>query len=147
MWKLKIAEGDGDKWLTTTNNHVGRQHWEFDPDAGTDEERAEIERVRLNFKVHRFQFKQSADLLMRIQVYTIKLNYLINLIVETSFLELYIVLYDRILVACKSPYETKTEWFIVPKNQIFGLVLVLGQNQPNQIKLCSKMSHMDLFTN
>ncbi|GJX02109.1 lupeol synthase [Tanacetum coccineum] len=67
MWKLKIAEGDGEKWLTTTNNHVGRQHWEFDPDAGTEEERAEIERVRLNFKVHRFQFKQSADLLMRIQ--------------------------------------------------------------------------------
>ncbi|GJR15354.1 lupeol synthase [Tanacetum coccineum] len=77
MWKLKIAEGDGEKWLTTTNNHVGRQHWEFDPDAGTEEERAEIERVRLNFKVHRFQFKQSADLLMRIQIKKLIIN-LIN---------------------------------------------------------------------
>ncbi|GKB62113.1 hypothetical protein Tco_0918299 [Tanacetum coccineum] len=76
MWKLKIAEGGGDKWLSTTNkpyrfrskkktNHIGRQHWEFDPDAGTEEERAEIERIRLNFKVNRFHVKQSADLLMR----------------------------------------------------------------------------------
>ncbi|PWA38894.1 lupeol synthase [Artemisia annua] len=68
MWKLKIAEGAGDKWLSTTNNHIGRQHWEFDPDAGTEEERAEIERIRLNFKVNRFHVKQSADLLMRMQV-------------------------------------------------------------------------------
>ncbi|KAJ9548501.1 LOW QUALITY PROTEIN: hypothetical protein OSB04_021044, partial [Centaurea solstitialis] len=68
MWKLKIASGHGEEWLSTTNNHVGRQHWEFDPDAGTNEEQAEIERFRLNFKVNRFQFKQSADLLMRIQL-------------------------------------------------------------------------------
>nr|GEY01287.1 lupeol synthase [Tanacetum cinerariifolium] len=65
--KLKIAEGHGDKWLSTTNNDIGRQHWEFDPDAGTEEERAEIERIRLNFKVNRFHAKQSADLLMRMQ--------------------------------------------------------------------------------
>lgn len=68
MWKLKIAEGGDDEWLTTTNNHVGRQHWEFDPDAGTEEERTEIEKMRLHFKLNRFQFKQSADLLMRTQV-------------------------------------------------------------------------------
>lgn len=68
MWKLKIAEGGDEKWLTTTNNHVGRQHWEYDPDAGTQEERDEIRRIRFNFKINRFQFKQSADLLMRIQV-------------------------------------------------------------------------------
>ncbi|KAJ8573141.1 hypothetical protein K7X08_009652 [Anisodus acutangulus] len=24
-------------WLTTTNNHVGRQHWKFDTEAGTPE--------------------------------------------------------------------------------------------------------------
>ncbi|KVI11869.1 Prenyltransferase/squalene oxidase [Cynara cardunculus var. scolymus] len=68
MWKLRIATGDGEEWLSTTNNHVGRQYWEFDPDAGTDEERAEIERVRDNFKTNRFEFKQSADLLMRLQL-------------------------------------------------------------------------------
>ncbi|KAJ0569271.1 putative lupeol synthase [Helianthus annuus] len=69
MWKLKIAAGVGEEWLTTTNNHVGRQHWEFDPDAGNKEERAEIEKIRINFKLNRFKFKQSADLLMRMQVY------------------------------------------------------------------------------
>ncbi|KAJ8768182.1 hypothetical protein K2173_021122 [Erythroxylum novogranatense] len=54
MWKLKIAEGG--PWLTTTNNYIGRQHWEFDPDAGTPEERK-----------NRFKIKQSSDRLMRMQ--------------------------------------------------------------------------------
>ncbi|KAI3811500.1 hypothetical protein L1987_21224 [Smallanthus sonchifolius] len=67
MWKLKIAEGGDEEWLTTTNNHVGRQHWEFDTDAGTEEERAHIEKIRNEFKMNRFKFEQSADLLMRMQ--------------------------------------------------------------------------------
>ena len=36
--------------------------------AGTPEERAEVERLRSNFRQNRFRIKQSADLLMRIQV-------------------------------------------------------------------------------
>ncbi|KAL1547902.1 lupeol synthase [Salvia divinorum] len=67
MWRLKIAEGGG-KWLTTTNDHVGRQHWEFDPEGGTPEERAQVEIMRQEFKDNRFRIKQSADLLMRMQL-------------------------------------------------------------------------------
>ncbi|GMI97478.1 cycloartenol synthase 1 [Hibiscus trionum] len=66
MWKLKIAE-DG-PWLSSVNDHIGRQHWEFDPDAGTPEERAKVEKLRLEFKNSRFRAKQSSDLLLRMQL-------------------------------------------------------------------------------
>ena len=66
MWKLKIAEGG--PLVRSVNNHVGRQHWEFDPNAGTPEERAQVEQLRDQFKENRFRIKQSADLLMRMQL-------------------------------------------------------------------------------
>ncbi|RYR29507.1 hypothetical protein Ahy_B01g053912 [Arachis hypogaea] len=68
MWKLKIAE-DGE-YLISGNNFIGREHWEFDPNAGTEEERAEVERLRQKFTNNRFSIKQSSDLLMRLQVCT-----------------------------------------------------------------------------
>ncbi|XP_072991104.1 cycloartenol synthase-like [Typha latifolia] len=66
MWRLKIAEG-GSPWLRTTNGHVGRQVWEFDPNLGAAEEIAEIEKAREEFREHRFEMKHSADLIMRLQ--------------------------------------------------------------------------------
>ena len=56
MWKLKV--GEGGPWLTTEHNHLGRQHWEFNPDAGTPEERAHVDRLRQEFSKNRFRNKQ-----------------------------------------------------------------------------------------
>ncbi|MBA0778650.1 hypothetical protein Gotri_006497, partial [Gossypium trilobum] len=67
MWRLKIGEGGNDPYLQSTNNFLGRQTWEFDPNAGTDEERAEVEEARLNFYNNRFNVQPSSDLLWRLQ--------------------------------------------------------------------------------
>ncbi|RCV34148.1 hypothetical protein SETIT_7G138400v2 [Setaria italica] len=66
MWRLKVAEGGG-PWLWSTNNFAGRQVWEFDPDHGTAEERAQVEEARRGFADHRFELRDSADHLMRLQ--------------------------------------------------------------------------------
>lgn len=68
MWRLKIAEGGNDNFLFSTNNFVGRQIWEFDPTAGTPEERAEVEEARQNFSKNRHKIKPCSDLLWRMQV-------------------------------------------------------------------------------
>lgn len=67
MWKLKVAEGHG-PWLFSTNNFLGRQIWEFDPDIGTPEERAEVEKARVNYHLNRFQTKPCNDILKDMQV-------------------------------------------------------------------------------
>ncbi|KAK7250951.1 hypothetical protein RIF29_33752 [Crotalaria pallida] len=72
MWRLKIAEGGKDKekeqYIFSTNNFVGRQTWEYDPEAGTAEEREEVEAARLHFYHNRFNVKPCADLLWRFQL-------------------------------------------------------------------------------
>jgi beta-amyrin synthase len=70
MWKLKIADGGNDPYIFSTNNFVGRQIWEYDPEAGTPEERAQVEEARLNFYNNRFKVKSCGDLLWRFQVRT-----------------------------------------------------------------------------
>ncbi|XP_059447343.1 beta-amyrin synthase-like isoform X2 [Corylus avellana] len=67
MWRLKIADGGKDPYIFSTNNFAGRQIWEFDPNAGTPEERAQVEEARQNFYNNRCQVKPSSDLLWRMQ--------------------------------------------------------------------------------
>ncbi|XVE64021.1 hypothetical protein DITRI_Ditri07aG0067900 [Diplodiscus trichospermus] len=66
MWKLKLSQGTEPR-LKSVNNHIGRQYWEFDPNFGAPEERAQVEKARNEFTNNRFQMKQSTDLLMRFQ--------------------------------------------------------------------------------
>ncbi|KAL8481172.1 hypothetical protein ACS0TY_027629 [Phlomoides rotata] len=68
MWKLKIGEGQN-PYLYSTNNFVGRQIWEFHPNAGTPEEHQAFNAAREEWKQNRMKgYRCSADLFMRIQL-------------------------------------------------------------------------------
>ncbi|KAL2484343.1 Amyrin synthase LUP2 [Forsythia ovata] len=68
MWKLKIAQGNG-PYLYSTNNFVGRQIWEYDPNGGKPEERQEIEKAREEFQMNRKKgIHGCGDLFSRIQL-------------------------------------------------------------------------------
>ncbi|RZC85777.1 hypothetical protein C5167_026450 [Papaver somniferum] len=79
MWKLKFADNGGPfcEWLSSTNNFVGRQTWEFDPEAGTSEERAEVEKARQGFYENRFKVRACGDVLLRLQVVWLDIFYII----------------------------------------------------------------------
>ncbi|TVU51660.1 hypothetical protein EJB05_03100, partial [Eragrostis curvula] len=66
MWRLKTSKGGG-PWMQTMSDYHGRQVWEFHPDAGSEEERAQVERLRREFTENRFRRRESQDLLMRMQ--------------------------------------------------------------------------------
>nr|AHF49822.1 bAS [Maesa lanceolata] len=70
MWRLKVAEGGGpyEPYLYSTNNFVGRQIWEFNPDYGTPEERDEVEKARTHFTENRSRVKPSGDVLLRLHL-------------------------------------------------------------------------------
>ncbi|XP_058750332.1 mixed-amyrin synthase-like isoform X1 [Vicia villosa] len=68
MWKLNISDGGNDPNIFSTNNFLGRQTWEFDPNAGTSEEKAQVEAARQHFYDNRFKVKACSDLLWRFQI-------------------------------------------------------------------------------
>ncbi|KAM7505958.1 hypothetical protein LguiB_004862 [Lonicera macranthoides] len=67
MWKLKVGEGKG-LWLSSTNNFVGRQIWEYEANEGSPEERDMVEKARDLYHQNRFVVKPSSDLLMQMQL-------------------------------------------------------------------------------
>ncbi|EXC33649.1 hypothetical protein L484_013846 [Morus notabilis] len=68
MWKIKYGTGEEDPYLFSTNNFLGRQIFEFDPTAGTPEERAEVEEARQNFYRNRHKIKPCSDHIWRLQM-------------------------------------------------------------------------------
>nr|XP_025877040.1 achilleol B synthase-like isoform X5 [Oryza sativa Japonica Group] len=67
MWKLKFGEGASNPLLRSSNGFLGRETWEFDPNGGSPEEHAVVERLRRDFTRNRFTQRECSDLLMRMQ--------------------------------------------------------------------------------
>mmetsp|Transcript_18558 Transcript_18558/g.52140 ORF Transcript_18558/g.52140 Transcript_18558/m.52140 type:complete len:764 (-) Transcript_18558:390-2681(-) len=74
MWRFissgktgSTAGSKGNELLVSTNGHIGRQTWEFHPDAGTPEERARVEELRAHFTRNKGTQKHSSDELLRLQ--------------------------------------------------------------------------------
>lgn len=67
MWKFKSASDIGAPNLVSLNQNQGRQTWEYDPAAGTPEQRARVEELRAAFTANRHTQKHSADELLRLQ--------------------------------------------------------------------------------
>lgn len=68
MWVFKSAsDSGGHPHLVTLNGHKGRQTWQFDPNAGTPDQRAKIEQLRAAFTANRHKQHHSADELLRLQ--------------------------------------------------------------------------------
>lgn len=70
MWRFLSASAGaplGADRLFSLNGHQGRQTWEYDPNAGTREERARVEELRAAFAANRHAQKHSADELLRLQ--------------------------------------------------------------------------------
>jgi cycloartenol synthase len=74
MWRFVSAgrtpAGPGEKthpYLTSLNDHCGRQTWEWHADAGTPEERAAVEAARAHFTANRHTQRHSSDELLRLQ--------------------------------------------------------------------------------
>uniref|UniRef100_A0A0D9Y0Y5 Terpene cyclase/mutase family member n=1 Tax=Leersia perrieri TaxID=77586 RepID=A0A0D9Y0Y5_9ORYZ len=64
---VEVAEGGGMSTLWSTNGFLGRAVWEFDPNHGTPDDHAAVERARREFTDHRLGRRESADVLVRIQ--------------------------------------------------------------------------------
>lgn len=66
MWKFVPAyDSDGHPLLRSLNNNIGRQVWVYDPEAGTQEEKAQVEELQKEFTANRIKQKHSGDELLR----------------------------------------------------------------------------------
>jgi cycloartenol synthase len=68
MWKLLSGSAcERSPLIETLNDMQGRQMWVFDPKAGTPEQLKEVDRLRSEYSKNRYEQKNSADELLRLQ--------------------------------------------------------------------------------